>query len=397
MTSGMVKEIPEGHANLRQIFKPGSKDQPLFRKTYYFSHLMHKLLTLVSLVFLTLPVKAQNGRNDLINLKPLGISLPAIHYEKKLPFSQIEVIDCRYDTTKIGYIRKNGSFKKLIVPAGLQPSLDNILNMSLAENFDPAQNQSLLVVIKRLWLKETNQAETEKRKMVVADNASLLKFSACSFKLEVYLKKEDNFTPLLRLDSSLSYENSLKRYGGDIVMAPFELCLLRLQNINFEKAAASSKKLNWKTVEDYNQQQFNKPILKNPPLQRGLYLSFSDFLQNKLTVKDFEVEYGNLTDQLYLVNKGEKTLYTDFWGFCDGGKLYIRSGLNFYELFKQHNTFEFVGSIGIEKKTIDALSPYTENGTALPLNTYPFKVRNEHVITNNLKPYQLNMENGDVN
>jgi hypothetical protein len=397
MTSGMVKEIPEGHANLRQIFKPGSKDLPLFMKSYYFPILMHKLLTFAFLVLLTMPAKAQNGTHDLTKLKPLEISLPVLHYEKKLPFNQIEIIDNRFDTTKVGYVGKNGTYKKLIVPAGLQSSLDIILNGSLADNFDPAKNQSLLVVIKRLWLKETSQAETAKRKMTLADNAALLKFSACSFKLEVYLKKEDNFIPLLRLDSSLSYENSLKKYGGDILMAPFELCLLKLQNLNFEKAAASSKKLNWKTVEAYNQQPFNQPILKNPALQRGLYLSFSDFLQNKLTVKDFEVEYGHLTDQLYLVNKGEKTLYTDFWGFCDGGKLYIRSGLNFYELLRQHHTFEFVGSIGLEKKAADYLSARNDGPAGNPLPAGSFGVRNDYAITNNLKPFQLNMETGDVN
>jgi hypothetical protein len=97
------------------------------------------------------------------------------------------------------------------------------------------------------------------------------------------------------------------------------------------------------------------------------------------------------------VNKGEKTLYTDFWGFCDGGRLYIRSGLNFYELYKQHHTFEFVGSIGIEKKAADYLDTWNDGPAGTPLNSASFRARNEHVITNNLKPYQLNMETGDVN
>jgi hypothetical protein len=97
------------------------------------------------------------------------------------------------------------------------------------------------------------------------------------------------------------------------------------------------------------------------------------------------------------VNKGEKTLYTDFWGFCDGGKLYIRSGLNFYELLRQHHTFEFVGSIGLEKKAADYLSARNDGPAGNPLPAGSFGVRNDYAITNNLKPFQLNMETGDVN
>ena len=59
--------------------------------------------------------------------------------------------------------------------------------------------------------------------MTLADDASLAEFSACTFKIELYLKKEDSFIPLIRLDSSLAYDNRLKKYGGDILMAPFEL------------------------------------------------------------------------------------------------------------------------------------------------------------------------------
>ncbi|MEO5945709.1 MAG: hypothetical protein ABIP79_02755 [Chitinophagaceae bacterium] len=61
-------------------------------------------------------------------------------------------------------------------------------------------------------------------------------------------------------------------------------------------------------------------------------------------VTNFKFTNGKVTDELYLVNNGKDELLTDFWGFNDGKKLFIKLGFNIFPAVPQQNTFEVFGA-----------------------------------------------------
>jgi hypothetical protein len=264
------------------------------------------------------------------------VDLPMISYDKKIPFGRVEIIDCRYDTSKIGFLPKGRSFKKLVVSPGLSKNVETVLNLSLKKNLDPSSSSTLVIVVKTLWLK---LYLASKDKPSEAESTTLYNDLECMAKLELYAKTDSNYYPLFRIDSSFRSQTDIPKARGAAVMVPFEKCLSQLATVPIENLSAF-KKLSWTDVEQFNKKRFEKPILLTDHLQKGIYLTFKDFVENKATQKEFEVHFGKSSDQLYVTENGERKLFTEFWGFCDGEKLYANGRLEFYELLRVQNSFE---------------------------------------------------------
>ena len=155
--------------------------------------------------------------------------------------------------------------------------------------------------------------------------------------------------------------------------------------------------MTWNEIDQYNKKRFEKPIY-SATLQRGIYVTFKDFLDNRIDNSPFETSFGKQTDQLYIIYKADKKLFSDFWAFCDGNKLYINGGFNFNELIKTDNGYEFWGNA----RVIDHIyNPQFRSQSTAPTDllaglahygmdklTAPPK--------NFLIPFQVNMENGSV-
>lgn len=109
---------------------------------------------------------------------------------------------------------------------------------------------------------------------------------------------------------------------------------------------------------------------------------------------------NKLTDELYVVGEtGEPVLLEDFWGFCDGQKNYIHIGLSFFELTKESNTYELLGSKTITQR----INRYSGGGSGsgslgrdaanLGMMNGLFNSKKTNI---NYKPLQLDMETGKV-
>lgn len=357
-----------------------------------------KTAATVLCLFIITRLTAQAPTDYLRYIQSFGITPAQLSYEKKLPVNHIRIIDGRYDTTKIGFAVKGGNYQKVTVNGGFRSGVEQTLNSSLAANFDASSNQSLVIVIKKYWLKETNYAEKENRKMVVANMDMMRSFSECNAKLEVYLEKENVYYPVFRMDSSYDYVDRIKKAGGDILMAPFEACLDKLQYTQFDKLLAQGKKLTWKQIEDYNAGAFTYPILHQMPGKIGLYLTFHDFLQNKITEEEFALEHDAFSDRLFILKGNDKTLFTDFWGFYDGRSIYIKSGLNFYPLVRRENTFEFLGTKSISTRGGSNNNPVRGDnvGQTLMIGGLERAISNGNAIRKEWKPFQLNLDEGEI-
>ncbi len=188
-------------------------------------------------------------------------------------------------------------------------------------------------------------------------------------------------------------------------MLPFEKALEKLELTNFDKAAASPKKLDRAFIEKLDTERFNLPVFsvfgKNPP--KGIYNSFDDFLKNRADLRPFEVNFGKRTDQLYIIENGESKLLTGFWGFCDGINFYYNSGFNFYKLSLVNHCFEFTA--GIQPLSYPASLPSYVSAYPSSQRTHanglislgimnllsPGSNKSDRVA----KPFQIDMETGE--
>ena len=81
---------------------------------------------------------------DVSNLKTKYLKSETSQYEfgYKIPFKKIEVIDFRFDTSKIGYAiyHSTENHTKFVAPGGLQDFLNKRLNLYFKNNLDPSSS-----------------------------------------------------------------------------------------------------------------------------------------------------------------------------------------------------------------------------------------------------------------
>lgn len=358
---------------------------------------IHLLLLLLLSSF---SVSAQTGSRSLEKIQPFTLEPHKIIFSEQLPFSSLLVMDSRPDTSKVGYGIKGGYYRKLVLKGSTASQIRQVLTQALNQKLDTSAQQSLLIVIKQLWLSELNTIEIPKRRGVHPGQTPTPQISQCKAKLEVYAQRQDGFVPLFRIDSIFGSGHTLLKDGEKLISAPFAYLLQKLTRLNYTKVAAATQTLTWNQITEFNKKQIHHPILTDSSNERGLYLSYSDFLNNKVTKKEFEVEFGKLTDQLYLVEKNDKRLFMELWGFCDGKKLFIRQGKAFYELVRQGNTFGYLGANGV--------LPNSGRGNGyIPIGSTPKETlvnTGAHTLTNalinlndgnGLKPFLLDIETGN--
>jgi hypothetical protein len=88
------------------------------------------------------------------------------------------------------------------------------------------------------------------------------------------------------------------------------------------------------------------------------------------------------------VGKDQLSPARDVWGYCDGNKIFIKSGENFYLLVRVQNAFYFLGSKELMREQDDyymPLDPYT--GTSMRVVSEPY-------LRNRLVPMKVDMEKG---
>lgn len=352
------------------------------------------LLFLLSALF----ASAQTGTHLLERIKPFTLEPHKIDFDKQLPFSSLQVKDSRLDTTQVGYGINRESYRKLVLEGGTTTCIQKLLGQALSQKLDTAVQQSLLIVIKQLWLSELHEAELPEKRGADPTKMPTAKTSRCVARLEVFAQKQDGYIPLFRIDSVFASGRPIQLDGEELISAPFVYCLQKLSRLNYTKVVAATQRFTWSQINELSNKRFHQPILTDSTLERGLYLTFSDFRNNKLTKKEFEVRYGREADKLYVFEGSDRGLFMELWGYCDGKKLFIRKGKSFYELERKGNTFGYLAPNGLPNspRRVGYLLSSTPTGTlanvgAAALTNAIFST----IDGNGLKPFFLDLDTGD--
>lgn len=300
------------------------------------------------------------------------------------PFKDVRVFDKRFDTSKLGYLFSGPNYKNIV----LKPSLSGAVEDYFRKNFvfSTTSNKILVVMLKTAWMHEMRSGEED----VEDFNNELQKLSKCIFKADVYSFENNSYQALIRIDTSFENKSPLVNNSSELLLNSLNYAANKILSLDLDQLFTRKTKINETDVMNYYDQRFKKPRIINNMLQRGVYLTFDDFLNNRLTAYKFSLEQDEESDYLYIEENGEEKLFTDFWGFSDGENLYIKLGFNFFKLTKDNNTYSFWGC----RRAVHTTPSRNKNRVVRYMAFGNLANLRNAKLKNLLRPMQLDMETG---
>jgi len=347
-------------------------------------------LILLYFIVLAAPVASKGqGPRDIAKVKTQILKYDTTQYPFSftIPFKTIEVIDYRFDTSKIGYAtyRTRDNHTKLIPPGGAQEFLNRRLNTYFKNNLDPASTNTLVIVLKKLWLEYG--AVNEMLRSKDFDNESILglfnRNSVCLADIDVFAKSDTSYRAVVRLTQNFVIDQFGKYSDYNLLLMPFDSLVSKIQSMDMTTALANKKKFSFNDIYLNYNQRFNIPVLFSDSLNRGIFLSFNDFKNNKPSYPDFKYKRFELSTEITILQDGKEVAITDYWGFADGRDLYIKPRFLSFRVMRQGNTFDLLGAMG--SKSIPVVIPLY-GGAYLTTST----------VRTVLYPFQVDMETGKV-
>jgi hypothetical protein len=327
-----------------------------------------------------------------------------------LPFNGFEIIDARFDTTKIGFeIFRNSksvithkNFKRVKLEGGVQKAIEIFYNdyykLCLKNN-----DNKLVIVLKTLWIDNTPSPEyNQKRNYKLVNDA----YQNIHVKFEYYLKKDDAYFPLKRTDTiyQLTEQNisssEIKFEKNNLSYFMFTIKSL-IEKHDFDYLISKinyDKKLTLDKIDSFNNKRFLLPILTATYFKNGIFKNFAEFCNNSPSITNYELKkYGGpqLSDK-------DSTLEECFI-FSKDSSLYINWSTK-NEVFKTGNTFEFFTFSKVY------LSKTFAGNLLKTLRIVPYKIatnsnsyKDNSIISGNgfkfkyvLIPRQINMDTGEI-
>lgn len=317
---------------------------------------------------------SQNKKLDEFNFSKFHKKQFSIKTSGKVDFAMttpdhIRIIDWRADTTSIGF-RTNDYFTIPDISTAFKNQLLSLIDFKKDSNLAAS---NVVVCLQKIWithhLKRVNNNWQE----------------GIIWKVDCFKKVGDSFTYLCRLDTTI--ENTTAR------LSPFDLVPLCLQSTAEKIDSALHQPDQSDQYADLNQfkNHFNDiPILQDGQKNKGLYLTYQQFLNNTPSVADFKIEKEKFTDGLFVINSsGTYELIRNVWGYCDGQNMYIKSGEKYFQLCRVNNTFYFYGAKNVNK------SVHNDPGTASLFNLATNSDRKITKYYISYYPFQLDIVDGN--
>jgi hypothetical protein len=162
---------------------------------------------------------------------------------------------------------------------------------------------------------------------------------------DIFLETPEGIVPLVKIqaDIPLKYLKKKDKTTGFFtpILDTIGTAVLKTQaNSTYN----NRKKISPQELFTFYSNRFEKPILKEPNLTKGVFLTFEDFLNNNIAITDFKIQRGRVTDELYQGKNGDEGLIDKYFAYCDGQYLYFRIGFNSFKGLRQQNTFEVLGT-----------------------------------------------------
>jgi hypothetical protein len=327
-------------------------------------------------------ISEKDSPDAVFNCFPVNLDLIQSAEKRIFPYKEIIVVDERPDTSKFGYwySKKEPRGVKLCIKSGFQKSVSSFINSYLKDNLNPSGN-SILACIKKCW---TNSDDYEYRTI--------------SLKIEFYIQAESCYYALYRFDQEFTGN---KNEYSEPTESLEKAIIASISKLYQSKSITTDMKcLSFGQIDSFNNQYKMLPVLKEKFAKKGVYMNFTQFKNNQPAYTEFETSLDERADALFVRGKNLKdSAVTDAWGFSDGDNMYVRIKMNFFPLFRHGNTFDLYGFDSItESRVFNSVPPpYYGNSSMSALDVgiqgLLGMIKSK---SKNLKPYQVNMETGQL-
>ncbi len=220
---------------------------------------------------------------------------------QKIPFRSILIRDARFDTTKLGYIYAS-EYKKINFPVNCARGLEEMLNNYCYNILDHNADRSLLIVLKKYWLQSGAAELMEDENTGVSNNGESYrdKTGVCFADVDVFTLEGSSCRALVRITANF-IDKPFKQFRLNRFIFPlFDSLITKIRQTDVEKALAGKKVYTFSQVMEQYAKRYDIPVLKNTQPEKGVFSSFKDFLENKVSYTSFKVKEGKLSDELYI-------------------------------------------------------------------------------------------------
>ena len=317
---------------------------------------MRQFLTIILAGLLCCKVSAQfifSPKKPIETLQESIDKHETIQLRDSIPFSYIRIIDSRYDTTRIGFFLDG----YLAIKDSTQPlALQHILDRYFHSLYTPGTD-TLLIELEKLSIQDA----------VIRDTNFVL--TAGYVQCKEYCGGNDNYKYLGLGDTAMaekySFLNSGRAHKNDkhINSEFWDYYLLRLLEGMIRHGCAIAitpddphRNYSLEEIKQEGLQKRNKPILHTGTLKPGLYTDFSEFENNEPGVYLQDSALHRMLELMhYRVGKAisNESPDTSYWGYCDGRKLFIRYGYNFFELEKKDAGFYVAPTLDARRRDLN--------------------------------------------
>lgn len=312
---------------------------------------MVKTLLYLLCPLLVYSAEAQNTKTAIIKV---DTSINAETFG--IPYSQIKVLDARFDHTKIGCCYNSVFFNRIPIekfdakfPESFTDYFPKFLNTFI--KLEPSSKDQLIILMKQFRIAdhllrgiETDQLEVE----------LTLRMSASFYALH-----DDRCFKLFSVDNLLLHhieklhERKRKYEEGSRSFA-LRTMLYKLLNTQDWDVNTQEQSFTLPEMQTAIQKRFELPIY-NATFKKGIYKDFSAFKNNNPSPEDFTVIYKDGKIHHLEDKYGKPYQPKEIWGICDGFKNYIQIREEFSELVPNDKSFrvltyatlsEFAGASG---------------------------------------------------
>lgn len=311
-----------------------------------------------------------------------------------LPFSGIEIIDARFDTSKLGFEihreydgLRHKDFKRIKLKGGIQLALGDFYNEYYKPCFNTTTNK-LLVVIKTLFI---NSIPIIDYPLNVRYNIVRESYQNVYVKMEYYLKRDEQYFAMTRLDTVYQLTESVL-HSPDIKFKKNDLSFFTyvvksaIEKYDFNALvtkAQNGKKLTVGDIDSYNRKRFLLPALTDTGFKHGVFLTTKEFINNLPSVTKYG--FKKIKGSQYLYIKDDDTKPHFYFAISDSEGLHFNSSKE-NAVTRIGNTFELFSFD-------DIYLPKTMVGGFLSIGGSGERGANHQYV---LVPRQLNMETGEI-
>ncbi|MGN6212038.1 hypothetical protein [Parafilimonas sp.] len=242
-------------------------------------------------------------------------------------FSNIEVVDTRFDTVYMGFVQKGAFNRKAPFQLGqsMNAEVQQFANACIAGA--SKQDGTVLVNIRSFFISEAEKATAETGTFV--------------FKAGCYFKNNYSYDLMFTVDTSVTL-----RSMWDVTKKLEEEASKQLGNIikraaGFDTIQLQKTSYLYTDIEDIDDLEKKSIPVYNVLLpQKGLYINYEAFKNNQPTDTNFIAEIHSVKNipVFYSVKdgytKGKPIKTKNYYAICDGEQLYISTNYGIYPAIK---------------------------------------------------------------